>query len=111
MAHDVQLRYRDHLAEVTTHPEMPKDGLAKAETLIHYNFDSIYARVGDWRVHDLHGKTGRETIVTLAKIVATLGIVETEDDPIASTDGNAGRVIYYLLQWAVEHPEAEWRVS
>jgi hypothetical protein len=110
MAHDVQLRYRDHVAEVTAHPDPPKEGLAAAEILVHYNFDPNYAKVGEWRVRDLHGKTGNETIVTLAKIIERLGI-DTADDLTASTDGNAGRVAYYLLRWAIEHPEAVWRVS
>ena len=110
MAHDVQLRYRDHIAEVADHPDPPKEGLAKAELLIHYNFDGNYQRVGEWRVRDLHGKTGNETIVTLAMIIEALGI-DTAEDLTASTDGNAGRVAYYLLRWAVEHPEAIWRVS
>ncbi len=111
MAHDVQLRYRDHVAEVADHPETPPAGaLAKAELLVHYNFDANFQKVGEWRVRDLHSKTGNETIVTLAKVIERLGI-DTAEDPVASTDGNAGRVAYYLLRWAVEHPEAVWRVS
>lgn len=110
MAHDVQLRYRDHIAEVAAHPDPPKEGLALAELLVLYNFDSNFTKVGEWRVRDLHGKTGNETIVTLAKLIEALGI-DVAEDPRASTDGNAGKVAYYLLRWAVEHPEAIWRVS
>ena len=110
MAHDVQLRYRDHIAEVEAHPDPPKEGLSKAELLVHYTFDPNYARVGDFRIRDLHGKTGNETIVTLAKVIEMLGI-DVSEDQTASTDGNAGRVAYYLLRWAVEQPEATWRVS
>lgn len=56
---------------------------------------------------DLNGKTGRESVPILAKIVEELG-TEPSGSYWDATPGNVGRVAARFLLWALLHPEAIW---
>ena len=57
----------------------------------------------------LYDRTAEETIPVLERAVEELG-TEQDDDYWKATNGNAGRALSTLLEWAREHPNGVWWV-
>ena len=114
MSWDVALTYpNDTIARVSPHYEgttILLGGNDQAEMSVTYNYGRC------WRVHgwgnladEFNGKTARDTIPELRRMIAVLG-TETDPDYWAATDGNAGAALAVMLCWAEEHPDAAWSV-
>ena len=58
----------------------------------------------------LHGKTGAETAAKLEHAVNELGTKQS-NDYWEATPGNAGYALSILAKWAVQYPNAIWRVN
>ena len=77
---------------------------------ITYNYYDQYKKVTGSKLPDiLHGKTAKETISMLEKIVNELG-TEKDSDYWANTPGNAGAAVEKLLNAAKQYPGATWTV-
>lgn len=86
-------------------------GISDAELNITYNYGRC------WRAHgwgnlseQFDGKTGRESIPELRRMVELLG-TDQHQDYWEPNDGNAGHALSILLRWAEQYPDAVWRVS
>jgi len=129
MSYDVGLRNPEtkELAKVKNHSEggtYALGGIEEASLNITYNYGWFYYRLLDKEegLRWLYGKTGKECISRLEKVVEELGTKQYSrpkdgstfnpndrfgnyvKDYWAPTPGNAGYALNILLQWAKEHP-------
>lgn len=112
MSYDVYLMEGDDTVKVESHSEggtYALGGSDEARLNITYNYAEVYSLFG-FRVWDLDGKTGQETVGQLKELVAKLG-TRTFKDYWAPTPGNAGHALNILVGWAEQYPQARWRVS
>jgi|AntRauTorcE11898_2_1112593.scaffolds.fasta_scaffold05935_5 hypothetical protein len=103
------------LVEVPRHKEggtVALTGTPEAELNITYNYSKYFYNTldADDGIRYLDGKQASEVTNLLQKAVARLGTDQTDDywdeDP-----GNAGHALSVLLDWANQHPEAEFEVT
>jgi len=97
-------------------------GTTEAELNITYNYSSMFRAAGirlregdeghqaNDRLFYLHGKTGQESIEPLSRAVEKLG-TNRHNDYWKDTAGNAGYALSILLNWAKQHPDANWKIS
>lgn len=108
-------------------------GQSEASMLVTYNYSGLYyLAIGKSLPDFLDGKKAKDTIEILKLAVEKLGTNQYKrprdntsfdasnlkkhfDDYIidywAPTMGNAGHIASILLDWALLHPEAVWRIS
>lgn len=108
----------DECVKVASHEEggtFVVGGTERAELNITYNYGARYREALDTEQNDilhviLDGKTGNETLITLAKIITALGI-DRSNDYWEPTSGNAGYAALILFLWAAQYPDATWAVT
>ncbi len=81
----------------------PLGGSDEASLNVTYNYSDKF----DFK--SLDGKSGKETIKKMEKVVKNLG---TEQSPNYwdSTPGNVGYAVFILLSWAKQYPDYIWEV-
>lgn len=86
-------------------------GSSEAEMTITYNLSEFFEIVfpNNEGLRWLDGKYAYETTDVLKKGVKRLG-VKPPNDPWASRASNAGYYLDVLYSWAMNNPDAEWRV-
>lgn len=113
MGYSVELRKDGAVVEVPRHSEggtYALGGTSRAELSITYNYSEHYEQIDDTGLRWLYGKRAGDTEDVLREAVGDLG-TEKSDNYWEATEGNAGRALSILLDWAQQHPDAEWRVS
>lgn len=88
----------------------------RAEMLMTYNYGPILCQHFHYDdkkelsgIRWLNDKRAKETTQKLFNAVFQLGI-ERDGDYWLATKGNVGYSLWILLGWALEHPNATWRV-
>lgn len=108
MSYDIELLGKDGKpVQVERHAEggtFALGGTNDACINITYNYAKHY------RFRELDGLEARDTISGLGEAVKRLG-TKRDDDYWEPTPGNAGYAASILLSWAIEHPDAVWRVE
>lgn len=87
-------------------------GVGAAELNVTYNYGGIFHAAFDGLgFRDaLHGKKAKDVTPLLKRACAKLGN-QPSDDYWESTEGNAGHALAVLYGWALQHPDAVFRVS
>lgn len=118
MSYDIRLVEEDgSTATVENHQAggtIAIGGSTQASTSITYNYSYFYYNEidEDDGIRWLHGKKAGDTKPVLEEAVRTLG-TDPHDDVDSywiPCPGNAGKDLETLLEWASQHPEAEWEV-
>jgi hypothetical protein len=107
MSYDISLEVDSIPVTVKRHAEggtFAIGGTDQAYLNVTYNYATIF------RFRDLNGMTASDTIDLMRSKVAELG-TDTDNDYWNPTDGNVGHTLAILLGWAVQHPDAVWRVD
>ncbi len=81
-----------------------------ASALVSYNYrPHLIKSIGGNGIYELDGKTGKTTIKTLKRAIKALGNQRnTYWEPF---EGDCKAILAVLLEWAVEHKNAVWRIS
>ena len=81
-----------------------------ASTSVSYNYRPYLIKsIGNSGIYELDGKTGKATIKTLKRAIEALGNQRnTYWEPL---EGDCKVILEVLLEWAVEHKNAVWRIS
>jgi len=85
-------------------------GMDTAELNITYNYSRHFTKVLLNGLKSLDGKHAKDVIKKLKKAVKKLGTTQ-DSDYWKPTAGNAGFALNILLTWAIDNPDAIFRVS
>lgn len=122
MSFDIDLIIPDEddyqIVQVENHEEGAVTALGgdtNATTNITYNYSWFFYQFidEDDGIRVLDGERAGDWIETLEEVVEILGTKEWErgEGYWAPTPGNAGRSLKPLLEWAKQHPDAEFKVT
>ena len=85
-------------------------GTDEASLNVTYNYSKHIYQYVEGGLYSLNGKKALDTIEDLKRAVEGLG-TERSNDYWEATPGNAGYALSILLNWAVQYPDAVWKVS
>lgn len=85
-------------------------GSNEADLNITYNYSEVY-HLFQFSIKDLDGQKAETMISKLRELVLKLGTKKYERDYWAPTPGNAGAALETLLDWAIRHPNAYFKVG
>ena len=115
MSYNVDLRGGEGPVRVERKTGKIVGGGCFASVSITYNFSYFFYNEidEDDGIRWLNGRTGEETLHTLARAAHNLGRSphRTTDSYWIPDPGNAGRDLEVLAEWAANNPEAVWSVT
>lgn len=107
MSYWVKLEYEGDVCGTTPHCEggtIQVGGSDEALMNVTYNYGKV------WSVRKINGMTGEQSVPILEAVVRENG-TERDDDYWNPTPGNVGYMASVLHAWALQHPQAVWRVT